>query len=686
MRVISGTLSAAISAQTRRPYVTLSAEDHINHLAQTVATSGNSDGWNDLCVASDGSIIRVSLTRGGNAFQQSFQWQRVTDPTQASQWTTWNTFAGGSGNMFQDGGCCISNTGGTLRAFAQRGTGGNTIWQWTSTNNGQSWSASPISVVSPPAGALTKGLASAGNNDCFFIYDVAGGENIGCSFFSGSWSALAAWTLAPINYGQGLAVAWLAGSSTYYVVYSDGFALHECNVNSSGTAWIAMADLAAATSNAISRISPRLSLFDGLYNLLCIESDSGTMTGTSYSYPRLRQSADLVHWSTGSPLYDFTSQFGVGLLKCTPPSTTRARYVAASMALVELGTDFQQSDATQYVNLSAPIVEYRREDQIGKPAKLTIVLDNAGSALTSSVASYGTTYAPIGLNTTLVLSEGYLTGTPPITPEAVNVARYRVRQIAFERAPGHNQIRLEAEDASRLLDQVNRYQAAYTNQTLAYLLREICARAGLFSVVLPATTQMSTSVGTFVLHAGQRYRQALDELCRVGWLEYFLDQNETMQFRELASSDSSIWSYTPEIEVLTIGSDDLRANHVIVTGKPPGGSQVGLITNGEAYDALNMHVVGLERLAVELDPKLATPGLCASKASFILQQEQRNQVAHSITVPANPALQLLDVIQLNDQPPNIGTGKSATARVYRDEVRFLPEKAEYSHTLWMEGL
>src|SRR5579859_1164000 len=177
MRSISGTLSAAISAQTRRPYVTLSAEDHINHLAQTVTTSGNSDGWSDLCVAGDGSIIRVSLTRGSNAFQQSFQWQRVTDPTQASQWTTWTSFAGGSGNMFQDGGCCVSNNGGILRAFAQRGTGGNTIWQWTSSNNGLSWSASPISVVAPPSSALTKGLASAGNNDCFFIYDVAGGEN-----------------------------------------------------------------------------------------------------------------------------------------------------------------------------------------------------------------------------------------------------------------------------------------------------------------------------------------------------------------------------------------------------------------------------------------------------------------------------------------------------------------------------
>ena len=34
-----------------------------------------------------------SRDRGANAFQQTAQWQRITDPTNSSQWTTWNTFA-----------------------------------------------------------------------------------------------------------------------------------------------------------------------------------------------------------------------------------------------------------------------------------------------------------------------------------------------------------------------------------------------------------------------------------------------------------------------------------------------------------------------------------------------------------------------------------------------------------------
>jgi hypothetical protein len=268
----------------------------------------------------------------------------------------------------------------------------------------------------------------------------------------------------------------------------------------------------------------------------------------------------------------------------------------------------------------------------------------------------------------------------------VTVAKYRVKQLVFERAPGRNQLRIVAEDLTCLLDQANRYQVTYTNQTLSWMLTEICARAGLFNLSLPTTTQMSTSIVTFVLHAGQLYRQALDELCRVGWLEYFLDQNETMQFRELASTDSSVWNYTPEIETLAIGSDDIRANHVIVTGKPPIGTYIGAITNGEAYDDTHMHVTGQERIIATSDPKLTTAAMCASKAAFILAQEQRDQVAHTITVPNNPALQLLDPVQLTDQTIPLGTGLSTTARIYKDEVRYQPEKGLYDITLYLEGM
>jgi hypothetical protein len=688
MRMLSGTLQAAINVSTRVPALALTAEDHINHLQQGIATVSNTDGQNDLCVASDGSIIRVAPTHSvSSPATQTFRWQRITDPTSAAQWTSWNTFSGGSGNIFQDGGCAVSNNSGTLHAFAQQGTGGNAVFCWTSTDNGQTWSG-PVAVVSPPGGVLTKGIGSAGNNDVFIMYDVTGpGEAIGCCFSSGgAWSSLHAWTLpgmAFVSFAPGLAAVW--NGTQYTIVYSDSYSLHCCTASSNGATWTALPDIAPATNSNIGRLFPRLSLVDGLYCLICIEADSGLYTGTVYNYPRIRQSVDLLHWSNGFILHDLPAFYGAGFVKTTPPGATRARYVAATLLAVQLGSDYQQSDATNYIDLSARIVDYQRVDELDKPSSLTVTLDNSGNALGSSVALYGTTFAPIGLNTTLVLSEGYKTGSPPSTIETVPVGKYRIKQIVFERTPGESLLVLAAEDNTRLLDAVNRYQMTYSNQTLAWMISEICARAGLFSLSLPATTQMSTNIITFVLHAGQKYRQALDELCRVGWLEYFLDQNETLQFRELSITDPSVWTYQPEIETLVIGGDDLRSNHVIVSGLPPAGSYIGAVTNGEAYDDMHMHATGVERVIVESDPKLVTSALCADKASFLLQQEQRDQYAHTVTVPCNPGLQLLDVVHLADQSAPAGTGQSANGRILKQEVKFEAEKGLFEQTLDLEG-
>jgi len=112
---------------------------------------------------------------------------------------------------------------------------------------------------------LLKGIASAGNNDVFFFYDVSGGDAIGCSFFSaGAWSALNTWTLAPVSYGGGLAVAW--SGSTYTVVYSDGYSLATCVFNPTGSVWSSGTTIAATTSDAIQRTAPHLSFADGLYS------------------------------------------------------------------------------------------------------------------------------------------------------------------------------------------------------------------------------------------------------------------------------------------------------------------------------------------------------------------------------------------------------------------------------------
>src|SRR5947209_13933352 len=107
VRPLSSPLNTALAALTHRPVLQLTAEDHILHYGP-YQTPGTADACNDVCVAADGSIIRVRLTRGGAAFQQSFQYQRITDPSVAAQWSTWTTFGSGVNRLFQDGRCSVS--------------------------------------------------------------------------------------------------------------------------------------------------------------------------------------------------------------------------------------------------------------------------------------------------------------------------------------------------------------------------------------------------------------------------------------------------------------------------------------------------------------------------------------------------------------------------------------------------
>ncbi len=683
VRTLDAALTTAVNSVTRIPSLSLTVEDHVIHYA-SYQTPNTADAWNDLCIANDNSTIRVQVTRGGGGFTSNFQYKRITDPSVASQWSTWTTFSGGSGNMFEDAGCAVSNSGGTLRAFAQRGTGGNQLWTWSSTDNGQTWSG-PNVVVAPPGGALIKGMGSAGNNDIFFLYDVVGGENMGCSLYTGSWSSLSAWTLPPLVGGAGVAVAW--ANPTYTVIYSDGFTLASCLYNPASNTWSSSSVIAPATSTAIARYVPRMTFADGLYTLTCIESDSGFLTGSVYSYPRMRQSADLIHWSNGMILHDITCTYGAIAFKLPTPHTGSAgsRYYIAAMSAVYSALTFQTSNIAQYLDVSAAVLSYQRLEQTGKPSRLEVLLDNARGVYNALITS-GNNYQPIGLNASLVLSEGYKTGTPPTTADVVKVGVYHLEQIHVVRSPQENHLLLVGLDLTRNLDLVSRYQITYLNQTLGYLVSEMCARGGLFSTSLPATTQMSQVIASFVLQAGQTYRHALDELCTTYGLVYFLDQSEVMQFRELASSDPSVWSYQPEVELVSFGTDDQRANHIIVSGKPPTSGVAGALTTAEAYDDANLHLVGVERLLHHVDPKLTSTTQCAQKASFLLLQEQRVQAIYTVTVPLNPALQLFDGITITDGAAPTGSGRSATCRLAHLLAHFDAQHAIDELQLVLEGM
>jgi len=267
---------------------------------------------------------------------------------------------------------------------------------------------------------------------------------------AGVWSARTTWTLPSIAYGAGVAVAW--ANNVYTIVYSDSYSLFSCAYNPSSNTWSNNPVIAPATSTAIGRLAPRLSQADNLYILTCIEIDSGVLTGAVYNYPRLRQSADLQHWSNGLIVHDIACNYGATTFKLSAPNSGSSgpRYYIASMPLVLSAPVFQASNSTQYLDVSASVLSYQRHEQVGKPSRLEVIVDNTRGVY-NGLLTAGSIYQPIGLNASLVLSEGYKTGSPPTTIDTVQVGIYHLEQIHVVRSPQENHLLLVGLDLSRLL-------------------------------------------------------------------------------------------------------------------------------------------------------------------------------------------------------------------------------------------
>lgn len=682
-RTLTTTLTTAVGDVTRVPVISATCEDHIARYNQlAAANTAQSQSFFGACIASDGSIIRVWVVAGSSP--ATFQYQRITNPSVAAQWTTWTTFGGASATIALNGACCVSNNGGMLRAFAQQSASPNSLWTWSSTDNGVTWSASPTVVYTPVStGALMRGLGSGGNNDLFIQYDVVGGKSMGMTTFSGSWSALAVWPGGIVSGLAGVAVAWDSSASLYRLVYSTATEIYSFNVNSTGSAWSNQNYLVAATANGLIHQSPfLLKEPNGTYTVTYVDSDSGTITGASFFYPRVRQSTDFIHWSNGYIFQDANNAANLGIVPLYRPTDTTVYMVAQNRTYTR--SDYSQADPTRYLDMSTAILSYKRTEHESKAATIELELDNTGGAFNSKVGSL-TSFAPINIGSSLVLNEGYKTGAAHTTPESVKSATFRMKKVTFERGPSTHRIKIVGVDASYLLDAINHFQIQYAGQTVAYLITEICARAGLFTVVVPGSSTFTQTVPIFILQANRTLRATLNEVCQTYNLRYFIDQDEKVQLREFSVGDASVWTYQPEVEVLSLGTDDEPANHVIVTGAATINTTTAKVSTGEAYDMTAEKLIGRERIKHVVDMKLTTPAQCALRASSILYQEQRATVAHYISVPLNPALQLHDPLTLTDYAAPKGTGQSGKFRINAMQAEYSAQAAKFEHTISLEG-
>ncbi|HEY7348268.1 MAG TPA: hypothetical protein VH599_08085 [Ktedonobacterales bacterium] len=670
MRTLTPSIQNALAAATRTPAISVQLYDPIQHYSayQTLAIS---EGRSAACIADDGAIIRAYTDSPLGAFAATLSVQRISDPDNASEWSTWTVLS--SANLLRDAGCTLSNNGGTLRLFAQSGVSPFDLLVWESLDNGGAWSG-PTTIA---AGAIAiRGLGSSGQNDLFYAFDSEGGVALAVSLWSlGAWSAPVIWAFGVLPACVGIDAAWDDANSRALLAVSDGREITGYRYTPSTDTWGfvgSIAPLDSATSLGLARLYPRLASFDGLYSLSYLEVDNGAFTGLAYSYARLRQSPDFVHWSDGL-LISQTFAFGPTWIKApTPPAGSASpAYYILNNAFAWRAPVYNPANPASLLDVSAQTVEVQRSEKTGAAGQISLRLSNAGGQYNN--------LSMLGLNTSITLAIGYHdpgSGAPSVIPVGV----YYVDRYQYLRAPDTNELLIIARDTTKRLDRAARLQTTYSSHTLAFLLTELAARAGLFALSIPATSQFSQTVPLFVVPAGHTLRQALNELCSIYAVYYFLDQTETLQFRELSASDAPVWTYQPEIETLTLGADDQRANHIIVTGRATSGALVF----GESYDFAHLMQTGQERTLYRTDPRLTTGAQAALKASFMLANEQRAGAHHTISVPANPGLQLLDVITLTDSPAPTGTGQSASARISALNVTYTPQQALFDMALTLE--
>ncbi len=69
-----------------------------------------------------------------------------------------------------------------------------------------------------------------------------------------------------------------------------------------------------------------------------------------------------------------------------------------------------------------------------------------------------------------------------------------------------------------------------------------------------------------------------------------------------------------------------------------------------------------------------------------MAQETRTQTMHMVSVPLNPALQLLDGITLTDSLAPTGSGQSTTCRILPLLVHYDAQQGVYDMQLELEGM
>ncbi len=651
MRPLPPALADAVGAGGATPLVRLELLDVTPRYAP-LFTSGPV-GRNAAALTLDGAVAQAYQDATGTVYAR-----RVPDPT-VVPWSVWTPIVSGADLA---AGVALARLDDRLRLLWQDGAA-TAVRAADSFDSGVTWAA-PATLFDPSARVAA--VAADGTVGVVFVAYVTGG---------GSWR-VAVWSLTDVWRG----VDWTNGDvgavAGLHALRRDdgsfllalaaqpattmGVALLVCGYRGTWDAPQTVVPPDASGAAGIRLSEPRLAAYDGRYHLAYSVVDQGAPSPLAAAHVALTHSVDGTHWT--DPLEDA----GIYAYGATPLRVAAGYLLAApdASALAPPAYDSSAPNAPgRYADLSAALSRLEVVHKDGLPARLIATVQQGLFDAT-----------PLRLNAALRLSLGYAgAGVAPAW-------LFFIEDWSAVRAADEDELVITASDRTAWLDRQSRTTLLYEGQTVAWLARELAARAGLLAVETPATAQFAYKASVFAVPAGSTWRAALQRLGRLYGFDAAArvgpDGTDTLVFCEKSPADAPVWSYAygtgSGVEHLVTARGLDRANHVVVFG-------AGAVI-GEAWDWADVAETGQERYLHAIETLITTADGAALRAALDLQREARLAWSGSLSAPLHPALELWDVLSVGDAMSTPALRVATLHEIYE------PQRGVYDMVVTLEGV
>lgn len=644
-RTLTETLTAAVAAPSRQPAMQFTLRDAAHHYTR-FRSDARSAAANACFVDTSGALWRVDVSAERGVVAASVSYQRITDPSQASQWTTWSTLqtrvtgaAGVAAGELPNGDVMV-----VYATFT-------TIYRRTSSDGGTTW-GDPETLWNPRK--IVRALCYGGNGSIFLAVDKSGG---GVTVYrlheaDGAWQA-DEWTHGTYSACGGIGTAWdgtawhLALSLWGGVPGTTGTSIMACRTD--GATWAALTPIARVDDSTARRnlLSPTVEKWEQAFRVTYLERDHGIVSGLNFGRWRYCTAHTWGTFSEATPVED-ESFTGFWWLR-----QSASRYWLVNHETAHAYGGYAATDPDQFQDVSNRVLDFQWEEQVNETGNARLLLDNADGALASWLDKTLQSGAILGVHAGYVTSAGV---------ERTQIADLTVQDVTL--LPDGT-VRVEAADASVRARRRVAQTWAYSGQSVRALLAEAWYRAGALRMTDDGDSRFDRVLPAFALHAGQAWQTMVDRLIALDALWWRIDADGTVHCR-FPGADATTWTYTGQ-EFVGVRQQRNRINHVLV-------QSTGVL--GEAWDWDVVRAHGSTQTALVTDTQLTQAADCQSRAEAVLAAARRDSGGYTVDVPYNPALQVGDVIDF--QTPGFAYGK---LRIVGISHRFTPHDAEYTMTL-----